>query len=123
MVPVHVPYGAVNDGLIDGLQALLAANDKLAEGQDKVGLFSARGLSSSAVIEVHIHRVHILGRAVHAFPGRGEAVPPARSSRLHKGKILGFGVADDNVVVGNEEGVCDFPLCRKGFPAARRSQG
>jgi len=26
---VHVPNGAVNDGLIDGLQALLAAYDKL----------------------------------------------------------------------------------------------
>ncbi|CCL09949.1 hypothetical protein BN191_370032 [Clostridioides difficile T61] len=41
---------------------------------------------------------------------------------LHKGKILGFRVADDNVVVGNEKSVCHFPFCRKGFSASRRSQ-
>lgn len=35
---------------------------------------------------------------------------------------LGFGVADDNIVVGNEENVCDFPFCRKGFTASRSSQ-
>ena len=35
---------------------------------------------------------------------------------------LGFRVADNDVVVGNEESVCHFPLCRKGFSASRRSQ-
>ena len=31
-------------------------------------------------------------------------------------------VADDNIVVGNEKGVCHFPLCRKGFTASRCSK-
>ena len=35
---------------------------------------------------------------------------------LDKGKILGFRVADKNIIVSNEKGVCDFPLCRKDFP-------
>lgn len=29
---------------------------------------------------------------------------------------LGFGVADDNIVVGNEENVCDFPFAAKDLP-------
>ena len=67
---VHVPNGAVNDGLIDGLQALLAAYDKLAEGKDKI-TFQCKGAVVLTVIEVHIHRVDILGLAVHAFACRG----------------------------------------------------
>ena len=67
---VHVPNGAVNDGLIDGLQALLAAYDKLAEGEDKVG-FQRKGAVVLAVIEVNIHRVHILGLPVNALARRG----------------------------------------------------
>ena len=35
---------------------------------------------------------------------------------------LGFGVTDDNIVVGNEESICHFPFCRKRFSASRRSQ-
>jgi len=41
---------------------------------------------------------------------------------FYKGKILRFRVADKNIVVGNEKSICDFPLCRKGFSAARCSQ-
>ena len=70
IVPVHIPYGAVNNRLIYGLQALFPANDKLAEGKDKIA-FQCKGAVVLAVIKVHIHRVHILGRTVHAFPGRG----------------------------------------------------
>ena len=35
---------------------------------------------------------------------------------------LGFGVADDNVVVRNEKRICHFPFGGKGFSASRRSQ-
>ena len=33
----------------------------------------------------------------------------------HKGVIFRFRVADDDVVVGNEKSVCDFPLRRKAL--------
>ena len=49
---VHVPNGAVNDGLIDGLQALLAADYKLAEGEDKVG-FQRKGAVVLGIVEVN----------------------------------------------------------------------
>ena len=35
---------------------------------------------------------------------------------------LGFRVADDNIVVRNEESVCHFPFRGKGFTASRRPQ-
>ena len=66
---VHVPNSAVNDGLIDGLQALLAAYDKLAEGEDKVG-FQRKGAVVLGIVEVNIHRVHILGLPVNALARR-----------------------------------------------------
>ena len=37
-LPVDQPHTAVNDRLFDGLQALLAAHDQLAQGQQEVGL-------------------------------------------------------------------------------------
>ena len=117
---VHVPNGAVNDGLIDGLQALLAAYDKLAEGKDKIG-FQRKRAVVLGIVEVNIHRVHILGLSVNALARRRQAYHlPVKP--LHKGKILCFRVADDYVVVCNEESVCHFPFCRKGFPASRRTQ-
>ena len=117
---VHIPNSAVNDGFFHGLQALFSTDNKLAKGKDKVG-FQSKRVVVLAVIEVYIHRVHILGHAVHAFSCWRQAYHlPAQS--LHKGKILGFGVADDNIVVGDEKGVCHFPFCRKGFTASRCSK-
>ena len=66
---VHVPNSAVNDGLIDRLQALLTAYDKLAEGEDKVG-FQRKGAVVLGIVEVNIHRVHILGLPVNALARR-----------------------------------------------------
>ena len=88
---VHVPNGSVNDGLIDGLQALLAAYDKLAEGKDKVG-FQRKGAVVLAVIEVNIHRVHILP-VLAAYIAYSMAGKPA----LAPGFVLGYLV--NNAVV------------------------
>ena len=90
------------------------------EGKDKVA-FQCKGVVVLTVIEVYIHRVYILGLAVHAFPSRGESHHLSVKS-LHKGEVFRFRVADDNVIVGNEERICHFPFCRKGFLASRRSQ-
>ena len=37
---------------------------------------------------------------------------------LHQRPVFSFGVADDNVVIGNEENVGDLPLRRKALAAA-----
>ena len=92
------------------LEALLAAYHQLTQRKNEVG-FQRKGVVVLAVIEVYIHRVHILaagGRNAHHL-----SVKP-----LHKGVIFRFRVADNNIVVGNEESVCHFPLCRKALAAA-----
>ena len=108
---VHVPNSAVNDGLIDGLQALLAAYDKLAEGEDKVG-FQRKGAVVLAVIEVNIHRVNVLRAVLRNLDNLS-------FQTSDKGVIFGFGVANDNVVGRDKKSVCDFAFCRKTFAAAR----
>ena len=117
---VHIPYGAVNDGLFHGLQALLAADNKFTQGEDKIGLQGKRAVVLG-IVEVYVHRVHILGLSVNAPACRGQP-DNLTVQTLHKGKILGFRVADNNIVVGNEKGICHFPFCRKGFTTARCSQ-
>ena len=37
---------------------------------------------------------------------------------LHQRPVFGFGVADDNVVVGDEKHVGDLPLCGKALAAS-----
>ena len=41
---------------------------------------------------------------------------------LHQRSVLGFGVADDDVVVGDEEHVGDLPLCGKALAASGRTK-
>ena len=41
---------------------------------------------------------------------------------LHKWSVFGFGVADDDVIVGDEEHVGDLPLRRKALAAAGRTK-
>ena len=41
---------------------------------------------------------------------------------LNKGTVFRFGVADDNIIVGYEEYVCDLTLGTKGFTRTGRTQ-
>ena len=41
---------------------------------------------------------------------------------LHQRSVFGFGVADDDVIVGDEEHVGDLPLRRKALAAAGRTK-
>ena len=41
---------------------------------------------------------------------------------LHQRPVFGFGVADDDVIVGDEEHVGDLPLRRKALAAAGGSK-
>ena len=56
---VHVPNSAVNDGLIHGLQALLAADDQLTKGEDKIA-FQRKRVVVLGIVEVYIHRVDVV---------------------------------------------------------------
>ena len=41
---------------------------------------------------------------------------------LYQRIILGFGIADDDVILRDEEGVCHFTLGREGFTGTGRTQ-
>ena len=110
IIPVHHAHTAVDDGLFHRHEAVLAAHDQLAEGEDKVG-FQAQRVFIVRIVEIQVHRVDVM----RACGGDFNDLPV---QTLHKWSVFGFGVTDDNIVVGNEEHVGDLPLCGKALAAA-----
>ena len=37
-------------------------------------------------------------------------------------RVLGFRIADDDIIVGNQEGIGDLTLCREGFAGTGRTE-
>lgn len=60
IVLVNLVDAAVNDRFLNGLQALLAADDQLAQGENEVGLQRHR-IVLLAVAVVDVHGIDILG--------------------------------------------------------------
>ena len=105
---------AVNDGLLNRLQAVLAADNQLTHGEDEVG-FQRQRVFLFGVVRVDVQRIDII-RA-----DRRDA-DDLTTELLHEGKILGFGVADDDVILCDEEGVRHFTLCGEGLTGTGRTQ-
>ena len=85
------------------VQAVLAADNQLTHGEDKVG-FQRQRVFLFRVVRVDVQRIDVI-RA-----DRRDA-DDLTTELLHKGKILGLGVADDDVILCDEEGVRHFTLC------------
>ena len=98
---------AVNDGLLNRLQAVLAADNQLTHGEDEVG-FQRQRVFLFGVVRVDVQRIDVI-RA-----DRRDA-DDLTAELLHKGEILGFGVADDDVILRDEEGVRHFALSGEGL--------
>ena len=98
---------AVNDGLLNRLQAVLAADNQLTHGEDEVG-FQRQRVFLFGVVRVDVQRIDVI-RA-----DRRDA-DDLTAELLNKGEILGFGVADDDVILGDEEGVRHFALGGEGL--------
>ena len=105
---------AVNDGLLNRLQAVLAADNQLTHGEDEVG-FQRQRVFLFGVVRVDVQRIDVI-RA-----DRRDA-DDLTAELLHKGKILGFGVTDDDVILRDEEGVRHFALGGEGFTGTGRTQ-
>ena len=105
---------AVNDGLLNRLQAVLAADNQLTHGEDEVG-FQRQRVFLFGVVRVDVQRIDVI-RA-----DRRNA-DDLTTELLHKGEILGFGVADDDVILRDEEGVRHFTLCGEGLTGTGRTQ-
>ena len=105
---------AVNDGLLNRLQAVLAADNQLTHGEDEVG-FQRQRVFLFGVVRVDVQRIDVI-RA-----DRRDA-DDLTAELLHKGEILGFGVADDDVILRDEEGVRHFTLGGEGLTGAGCTQ-
>ena len=105
---------AVNDGLLNRLQAVLAADNQLTHREDEVG-FQRQRVFLFGVVRVDVQRIDVI-RA-----DRRDA-DDLTAELLHKGEILGFGVADDDVILRDEEGVRHFALCGEGLTGTGRTQ-
>ena len=105
---------AVNDGLLNRLQAVLAADNQLTHGEDEVG-FQRQRVFLFGVVRVDVQRIDVI-RA-----DRRDA-DDLTAELLHQRIILGFGVADDDVILGDEEGVRHFTLCGEGLAGTGRTQ-
>ena len=105
---------AVNDGLLNRLQAVLAADNQLTHGEDEVG-FQRQRVFLFGVVRVDVQRIDVI-RA-----DRRDA-DDLTAELLHEGEILGFGVADDDVILRDEEGVRHFALGGEGFTGTGRTQ-
>ena len=114
IIPVHHAHTAVDDGLFHRHEAVLAADDQLAEGEDEVG-FQAQRVLIVAVIEIQVHRVDV----VRACGGNFDDLSV---QALHQRPVFSFGVADDDVIVGDEEHVGDLPLRGKALAASGRTK-
>ena len=107
-------HRSVNDRLFDGLQAGLAAHDKLTEGQHEIA-FQRQRVFFLGVVEVDVKGIHIVGA------GRGQP-DHLTAQPLHQGRILVLRVADDDIILGHQHDEGDLPLAAHGFAAAGRAE-
>ena len=109
-LPVHQPHTAVNDRLFNGLQALLAADDQLTQGKQKIGF---HGQWTILVIDTHlnIHGVDMVGTVRGNFNDLSSQALDQRGVFAHR-------VNHHNAVFGGEEHIDKLSLCRKGLAGA-----
>ena len=114
IVAVDEPDTAVDDGLFHGLEALFRPDDDVAEGEDEVHL-ERQGVVVVGVVQVQVHRVHILLRGRRDFN-----YLPVQTS--HQRPIFRLGVADDDVVAGQEINTQNLAFCREALARAGRAE-
>ena len=100
----------VNDGLFNRLQAVLAADNQLTHGEDEVGLQGQR-IFLFGVVDIDVQRIDVVGTD-------GRNADNLTAELLHEGIILSLGVAHDDVILGDQEGIGHLTLCREGLAAA-----
>ena len=110
VVPIDHTHTAVDDGLFHRHEAVLAADNQLAQAENEVG-FQAQRVLIVRIVEVQVHGVNV----VRACGGDFDDLP---IQPLHQRPVLRLRVADDNVVIGDEEHVGDLPLGGKALAAA-----
>ena len=114
VVPVHQPDAAVDHCFLHRLEAVFAAHHNVAEGQQEVHLQRQRILIVR-VVQVEVHGVDVL------LAGGGD-LNDLTAQAADQGEILCLRVADDNIVIGDEENIEDFTLGAETLAAAGGSE-
>ena len=104
---VDLMHTTVDNRLFDRLQAIFTAHNQLTEGQDEVG-FQSHRVIILGVVQVDVHGVDIVGT------GRTD-LHDLTVELVNQSRIFCFRVADDNVIIGNEERIGDLTLCGEGL--------
>ena len=107
---IYLPHTAVDYGFLYRLQAVLAAHHDIAEGEQEVHFQRERAFII-AVIQVEVHRIDVL------FAGGGN-LNDLSLQPLDQGEILRLRVADDDIIVRDQEHVQNLPLGGEGLAAA-----
>ena len=100
-------HTTVDNRLFDRLQAIFTAHNQLTERQDEVG-FQRHRVIILGVVQVDVHRIDIVGT------GRTD-LHDLTVELVNQSRIFCFRVADDNVIIGNEERIGDLTLCGEGL--------
>ena len=111
---IHHAHAAVDDGLFDGLEALSAADDELAQGENEVGFQGQRALILG-VVQIDVHGINVVTTG-------GRDLDDLALQTLHQRVILALRIADGDVVLGDEKGIGNFSLGREGLATARGAQ-
>ena len=114
-IPVDQPHTAVNHGLFDGLQAVLAAHHQFTQGQQKIRFHGKRAFVI-VQIKLDVHRVDMVG-------GAGRDLHHLAAQPPHQRGIFPHRIDNDNAVFGDsEKHVDDLALCGKTLAGARGAE-
>ena len=114
VVLIDLMHTTVDDRLFNGLQALLAADDQLAKRKNEISLQRQR-IVILRVGLVDIHGVDIVGA------GRADLNDLTFQTVDQRG-ILRLGIADDDIIIGDQKGVGDLTFCGEGLAGAGRTE-
>lgn len=103
VITINHSHATVDNGLFDRFKSVLAADNQLTKGEDKVCLQCDRAFVLG-VVEVDVKRIDILC-------GSRRNLDNLTVKTVDKRIILGFGVADDNIVCCGKKSVCNLTLC------------
>ena len=107
-------HRTVDERLFNGLQAISPADNQLTERKNEVRLEGQR-VFLLGVVEVDVHRIDVAAAG-------GRNADDLSAERVDQREILALGIADDDVVVGQENDVADFALGGERFAGTRRAQ-
>ena len=111
---IDLPHGAVDHGLLNGFQTVPAADNQLTQGQDEIAFQRKRGFIVG-VVEIDVHGIDVI-------PAGRRDMDDLPLQLVHQREVFAFRIADNNVILGNQEQVDDFTLGSEGLTGTGRTE-